>query len=155
MGTSASTRWLVGVGAALIVIVVLSLAVALIGRGERTYAEDTPEGVVQRYLRAVLDRDATTATGYWSDELQERCDETDIGSQIRQPRDFRASLRETREVDGLTEVEVRLTERWGTDPFGGGQYTRSERYILDEFDGEWQIVEPGWPIYWCPPAPPR
>ena len=55
-------------------------------------------------------------------------------------------------MGGQTEVVVRLTERWGMDPFGGGQYTRDEHYLLEELDGEWRIVEPGWPLHWCPPA---
>jgi hypothetical protein len=152
VGTSASVRWLAGVGVALVVIVVLSLAVALIGRGERTYAEDTPEGTVQRYLRAVLDRDAEAALGYWSPELQERCEQTEMTSQFRQARDFRASLRGTREVGDFTEVDVRITERWGNDPFGGGSYTHQQLITLQEINGEWRITEPAWPIYWCPPS---
>ena len=73
--SSTSSRWLIGAGAVITVLVVASVLVAVLGTtGETvTYPEDTPEGVVQRYLQAIQASETQVAYDYLGVELQEGC----------------------------------------------------------------------------------
>jgi hypothetical protein len=60
-----SSRFLIGFGIALAVVVVVAVALVLTTRGSVTLLpEDTPQGVVQRYLMAVQEKDYSKAYGF-------------------------------------------------------------------------------------------
>ncbi len=153
--TSLSTRWLLGVVAVVVAAVALSVVAIVIGGDEQEFAAGTPEATVQGYLRSVIDRDASAAGGYLSADLIERCDEQRLRDAYRRPldRDVRATLRGTAEVGDVTEVRVRITEFRGNPPFGGDDYSHDELFALRQEDGAWRIVEPPWPVYFCPEPP--
>ena len=150
--TSLSTRWLLGVAAAVVVAIALSVVAIVIGGDEQEFAAGTPEATVQGYLRAVIDRDASAAQGYLSAELLERCDEQRLRVAYRRPsdRDLRVTLRGTTKVGDVTEVRVRITEFRGGPPFGGDDYSHDQFFALQQEGGEWRIVDPPWPLYSCP-----
>ena len=152
---SQSTRWLVGVAAAIVVAVAISIVAALAGGEERLYEAETPEGTVQRYLRAVADRDAEAARQYLSPEMLEDCPDDFLRGQLRNvgQQDFRASLLQTRQVGEGTEVRVRISERYGNAPFESDEFSHEEIFLLEQHDGRWLIEEPAWPVYGCPPKP--
>ncbi len=149
--TSLSTRWLAAVAATVVVAIALSAVAIVTGGGEQEFAAGTPEDTVQRYLRAVIDRDASAASGYLSADLIERCDEQSQRETYRRfaDRDLRVTLRGTTEVGDATEVRVRITEFRGDPPFGGDDYSHDEFFTLRQEGGEWRIVEPPWPRYRC------
>jgi len=157
---SGSTRWLVAVAGVIGAAVVVSVVVAALAGGEDEFPEGTPEATVQSYLRAIADRDATAAFAFLSTDLDERCGEIPREAVVqRGDNRFRATLTETTVRDDTTEVEVEITEIYGSDPFGGGEYSFRHVFVLVEEAGEWRFDEAPWPLY-CPqpatvPAPIR
>ena len=149
--TSLSTRWLAGVAAVVVVAIALSV-VAIVVKDEQDFAAGTPEGTVQRYLRAVIDGDANAARGYLSADLIDRCDEQRLRDAYRRGsrRDVRATLRGTAEVGDVTEVRIRITEFRDDPPFRRDDYSHDEFFALRQEGGEWRIVEPPWPLSFCP-----
>ena len=156
MPASLSTRWLIVIGALFAAAVVAGAAIAIMVDSEQEFAADSPEWTVQRYLRAVSDRDATGALALLSAGLEERCGgEPREAITRRRDRDLRVTLDETVETGDGTEVRVRITEFYGDPPFGGGESSHYQTFVLGREDGEWRFVEPPWPLY-CPrplPAP--
>jgi hypothetical protein len=129
------------------------MAVALLSEGEDDFPPGSPEETVQLYLRAVADRDATTALSFISTELRESC--TDIPrDSILQRGDyaFRASLEETTLREGEAQVTVQVTETYGSPPFGGGESSYDQTFLLVQEGGEWRFSEMPWPLY-CVPKP--
>jgi hypothetical protein len=162
LGAPASTRWLAAIAAVVVGVVAVSTVVALAaGRGEEDFPPGTPEGTVQGYLRAVIDRDPERALDFLAPELLEDCDTDEYRRSIRNmirsgDREVRASLLGTRQRDDVTEVEVRITESYGDGPFGRNEYSQEHFFVLDQVEGEWRFVEPPWPLYACPkPVAPR
>lgn len=152
---AASTRWLVAVAGAVTVAVVVGVLVAALVDGEREFAPGTPEHTVQRYLRALADRDATTALALMSSDLETRCG-TIPRETVTQRGEwrFRASLDETITRADVTEVHVRISETYGSPPFGGGESTWPHVFYLVQEEGEWRFNEVPWPLY-CPGPPIR
>jgi hypothetical protein len=150
--TSLSTRWLAGVAAVVVVAVALSVVAIVAGGDEQEFAAGTPEATVQSYLRAVIDRDVSAAAGHLAADLVGRCDEQRLRDAYRRPsdRDVRVTLIGTTEVGEVTEVRTRITEVRGNPPFGGDDFSHDEFFALQQEDGEWRIVDPPWPLYFCP-----
>lgn len=115
---------------------------------------DSPEGVVQRYLRAVADGDRDTLRDLQSPALRERCEREFHGDWSRSPGDapvFEADLIGTDErSDGTVEVTVRITEFSGEPPFGGSGYDHTEIIVLERVGDSWAVAEPTWPYHVCP-----
>ena len=153
---SSSTRWLVGIGVAVVAVMALSIVVAIVADGEQEFDAGTPEATAQGYLRALRDRDAAAAVGLFTSELRSRCDAEQVRESYRYGRDFRATIRGTHEGDSVTEVDVRITEQQGEPLFGSSEYRHDEIFVLEREDGEWRISEPPWPLFSCSrilPAP--
>ena len=156
-----SSRWLVGVAGVVVALIVISVAVALINpRGAaETLSEDTPEGVVQRFILAIQDRDYTLAHSYLSDELKKTCTVAQIEERssfsVDTLRDNRIALLGTDELsDGRMQVRVRVTQVNVSPPFGVDESSYQERYVLVQENGDWRFAEPPWPLGWCPPIAP-
>ncbi|HHC09042.1 MAG TPA: hypothetical protein ENK55_10050 [Actinobacteria bacterium] len=140
--------WLGGLTVLIVVAVVLAT-----WRHPTRFPEDTPEGVVQRYLDAVFEGDAAAATEWWSAELAG----TDCSRLLRDELRFSASsfdravLDEVDVDDGRAEVIVVLSP--AADPFAG-TYEHPATFVLERTDRGWRIVEPPWPVEWCALEPP-
>lgn len=150
-----STQWLLGVLAAVAVLIGVAVVVSVTAGGETDFASDTPEGTVQAYLRAIADQDAEAAWAHFSPELQDRCSVSTVRDALRfGPRDFRAHLGEVVTRNGTTDVFVEVTERYGDGVFGGGESTFEHVFPLSAIEGGWRLVEASWPV-WCPAEPVR
>jgi len=152
-----SSRWLVAIAGVVVALIVISVVVALVNpRGAaETLPEDTPEGIVQRFILALEDEDYSLAHGYLSDELKESCAVEHVRDDahwfVEELTDRRVALLEEEELsDGRMEVRVHVTEVNVSPPFGVNEYSHQERYVLVQEVGEWRFAELPWPIDWCP-----
>ncbi len=155
-GMDASTRWLLGFAAALAALVIVALVLAQIGGVEPTeYAADSPEGVVQRYLKAVDDGDADAVVMLLSDDLMRPCIADGIRREFRHNNRSiegrRISLIEVRELSP-ERVAVDIRIKWIAEPelFSPppDESSRERDIILERrSDESWGIAELDWPIY--------
>ena len=148
-----SSRWLAGIALLVVALVVLSVVVALVNRrGVSLLPEDTPEGVVQRYVLALQEGDGKRAYGYLSGELQEHCTYQYFWDSTRtlERRDTRISLESTEALDGDVEVWVKVTETRLSQPFGMREHSYTMQYVLEREKDAWRFSEPPWPLGWCP-----
>lgn len=149
---SGSTRWLAGVCAVVLVIVVAGVLAAMRG-GPQSYPADSPEYTVQQYVRAVADRDATKAISYMTSELRDRCDTTPRDAITNRGRsNVRATLENVQRGDKTATVRVGITESYGSGPFDGGDSTQTVVFELVQQADGWRFTDAPWPLY-CPSAP--
>lgn len=144
--------WLIGAAVFLGVLLVVSIVLALTSR-ETEFAPGTPERTVQDLLRAAEGDDIEAAYRMLSAELLENCelkDYADGGYRFDDDRDIRATLRETKVIDGVTFVEVRITQFYGGGPFDSGESSYNRRYALRQEGGVWKFTEYPWPYDYCP-----
>ncbi len=144
--------WLIGAAAILAVLLIVSIVLALTTR-ETEFAPGTPERAVQDLLRAAESDDIEAAYRMLSAELIENCelkDYADGGYRFDDDRDIRATLRETKVIDGVTFVEVRITQFYGGGPFDSGESSYNQRYALRQEGGVWKFTEYPWPYDYCP-----
>jgi hypothetical protein len=139
----------------LIGVAVAALVIGAVAGALREPAElpaDSPEGVVQAYLQAVLDGDVTAARGYLAATTAERCTAGDY-RQAWVPESLTATLDEVTVADGggsdEAEVDVRLRTVAGPEPFGGGDFSSLETFVLMREDGTWQVTGEPWPVFSC------
>ena len=141
------------------------LDVGHLGVGVKEFPESEPEGIVQRYLLALQNRDYPLARTYLKERLKESCTEEYLreasrwfaersgGTQI-------ALIGKSTLSDGRVEVRVRITEVNVAAPFGVNENSHEERYLLTQENGRWRLDQPAWPVFGCPdrqvpPKPPR
>lgn len=111
---------------------------------------DSPEGVVQAYLQAVLDEDYAEAAGYFAAETAERCDsEAFADAWIG---DWQtADLEDVRMRGAEAQVTVRFRSPSAPPPVPAGNgYRRSQTLTLVEEDGAWRLTGTPWPLRHCP-----
>lgn len=149
-----STVLLIVIGVLFAVAIAAAAVIASIRGGEDDLPEGTPGRVVQLYLKAVEDRDATKALTYLSPELASRCSTYPKEAITRRgDSSFRATLEETR-IDGATAtVRVELTETFRGAPFGQSDPKQTLVFELQQVSGEWRFSDSPWPLY-CPPKLP-
>ena len=155
-GLGLSNAWLVGGGAALAVLLVASIAVALLN-ADTEFEPGSPEAAVQTLLRAADDEDVESAYGLLSDALQDQCALEDFAGgprrQIHNLADQRLAYENTRTVGETVFVNVRVTEFSGGD-FFGSHSSFEQQYALRLTDGEWQFTQYPWPFFQCGPFKP-
>lgn len=147
-----SNRWLVVAALVLALVIGGSIALGSVRPGETDFPADSPEGTVQRYVRAIEAEDAAAIRETLSPTAQQRCELSDIRNALRYPddRDLRVTLRDSRITGDRAEVKVRVTESTGSGPFDSGSYDHEETFDLVRVEGRWVIEQPTWPVY-CPP----
>jgi hypothetical protein len=128
--------------------VVVSVVVAVAAPGPRPPAS-SPEGVVARYLQAVIDRDADAAT-FLSAGTAGRCD-TALLRDAWIPPSLTATLDDVEVRGDEAEVVVRLRSVPAPPPFGGGGFSSIERFTLVRASAgaAWRIEGDPWPVYAC------
>ena len=158
---SASTKWLGGVAAVVVGLIVVSVLVAALGANKEPVLlpEDQPEGVVQRYLLAVDANETEKAFGYVSPKLKDYCTVQQFrdSTQYTREQDMRISLSRTEVVGGVTFVDVRVTQTHvnAEIPFTPRESSFTQRFSLQQVDGAWKFIDPPWPMSWCPGLDPR
>ena len=133
---------------AVIVIVTLGLAAvaALLTSSQETkeYSTSSPEGVVQMYLRDVIDGKNEDAIRFLSQDSL--CDATDL-DRSWMPENVRVNLSETRIEGERAFVDVAADISSG-GPFDD-YYTENHTYRLARENGAWKILGIPWPMYSC------
>ena len=133
---------------AVIVIVTLGLAAvaALLTSSQETkeFSTSSPEGVVQMYLRDVIDGKNEDAIRFLSQDSL--CDATDL-DRSWMPENVRVNLRETRIEGERAFVDVAADISSG-GPFDD-YYTENHTYRLARENGAWKILGIPWPMYSC------
>lgn len=157
-GARGSDRLLWGIvaGAVLLVLAGFGLLLVVRDRQPEQYPEDTPQGVVQRYLTALSEGRFTDAEQYISESVKAKYTE---GLRPKLPvptssgRSYRVVLQDTR-VDGDRATVTVAVSRFS--PGGGGlfdrptQYTDTYVFELRREGGQWRIIWPEYfnPIFW-------
>lgn len=144
--------WLIGAGVVLGALLVGSVVLALLSE-ETEFAPGTPERAVQDLLRAVENEDVEAVHAMLSEDLLEKCELNEFAnthSYRSDRRDIRAMLRDTKVVDDITFVNVRVTRFRGSGPFDSGESSYDRRFALQKQGGEWKFTEYPWPYDYCP-----
>ncbi|HET9878861.1 MAG TPA: hypothetical protein VFQ81_06115 [Candidatus Limnocylindria bacterium] len=154
--SGSGNRTLLAIGAAVIGLVIITVAVVLAAgnRGPVAYPADSPEGVLQAYLTAVEDGDAAGAHAYFSAEVRERMDldafEAALEDHARYaPESSRRVLFDRRDGEGdHVRLHLVVEEFYGDGLEGSTNRTSREIRLVRE-DGTWRIDEP---LAWLDPA---
>ena len=153
----ASTRWLIGIAAAIALAIAAAVIVALVAGGPRTFAPDSPEYAVQQYLAAVARADATAAWSYLTPELRDACGDFSREAITRRgDAGLRATLDGTTiRDDGTALVRVRIVESYGDGPFGTtSESTMTVAYELRRDGATWRFTQSPWPLFCAKPVLP-
>lgn len=143
--------WLIGGGAALGALLIISIALALTNR-TADFAPGTPEAAVQALLLAANASDFETAYGMLASELRAECLQdhfrdmhVDYGYNYHSPPDIQARLGSARIVNDAAFVVVEITEYYGGGIYGSGTSSRNQRYSLRRENGDWKFTAFPWP----------
>jgi len=136
---------------ALVLVGLLAVTAIIVAVREPTrFDPGSPEAAVQDYLEAVLAEDAVSAHDMLSAVLQARCDIRDLEDRSYRSDGERIVLVGSTFDDAGAVVDVEFTASYSDGVFDYSQYSYEERFELAMFAGDWRIVEPPWPYYWCP-----
>lgn len=134
-------------------IVVVAVAVAAVvaavlaaNRPEVELDTSTPEGVVQAYLRAVVDGDADAAAAHLSPRTG--CDAGNLADAYV-PAGVRVVLVDTGSGGDAATVTVEIVESDRSGVLGGYDYVHEERFTLETAGDSWLITEAPWPLLYC------
>lgn len=113
-------------------------------REEKTYSSSTPEGIVQLYLKAIIEGKNDIAAQYFA--ANSECDASDID---------RAYIAETLRVNLISSsieadaayVKIDANTSSG-GPFEDG-YNESHTYRLVKENGAWRLTGIPWPLWDC------
>jgi hypothetical protein len=125
-------------------IALVATLVVLAVQTETEYDASTPEGTVQRYVRALIEDDHRGALAFLDEDLG--CTTDDLRwSRLSGSTTVRLVGTHS---DGADRAEVDLSVSEYAGPFGGG-YEFPTTIVLERHGGEWSIVEVPWPVYYC------
>lgn len=151
--------WLIGGGAFVGVLLVVSIVLALM-RSEAEFPAGSPEAAVQTYLRALQDDDFTTAHSLFSTDLRAECSLDDfVGGSVYYKREIanqRVVLESTADLNDSVVVTTRVSQVSDSGPFGVSEYSSSQVFTLRQEDGGWRFTKQPWPFFGCDrpiPAP--
>ena len=156
-----STRILLGVVAGVILLVVLAIALPrLVNQEEATYPPDSPEGTVQRYIRAAIDEDPETAIALLTEHNKTDCVLRELREHMGHPSvrvrpippaldRYRVRLGNVEEIDS-ENVTVTIGTSYVSEPdlfeFPNDRNTYEYEFELQRSpDGFWLIAESEWP----------
>jgi|WetSurMetagenome_2_1015567.scaffolds.fasta_scaffold917275_1 hypothetical protein len=149
-----SSRFLLGFGIFIVVVVAVAVIIALVGGNEQVklLPEDSPEGTVQQFLMAVKAQDYPKAYGYLhpqSDQLKENSYDNWIRSaqSYRDSSTWKASIVKStvRENDATVEVKVDVFRPEG--PLANPVNTNRITFLLQKENAKWMINSPV-DMYW-------
>jgi hypothetical protein len=149
-----SSRFLLGFGIFIVVIVAVAVIIALVGGNEQVklLPEDSPEGTVQQFLMAVKAQDYPKAYSYLypqSDQLKGNPYDNWIRStqSYRDSSTWKASIVKStvRENDATVEVTVAVFRPEG--PLANPVNTNRITFLLQKENAKWMINSPV-DLYW-------
>jgi hypothetical protein len=152
---SSSRRWLIifTIIISVLVITTVSLAVFTNGNEVVLLPEDTPQGIVQRYLIAVQEKNYQTAYSYLSFDPLQKIETYDdwlrivTGVQTSNQSEWKAALNKVIQNGDNATVEVAIDTIRPGEPFGDLTSSQQIIFQLIKIDSMWLITSPTY-IYW-------
>lgn len=148
-------RWLVATTLAVAALIAFAAWVVAVRPSPPAFGPDTPEGVVQRYVAAVIDGDLALARSTFAADLAARCPPSTFGMRVREawwwdesPRrdEWHVRLLETTTLsDGQVRVRVGVERIAAAPPFDVGSTTSEHAFVLAMVDGAWRLTSFDWP----------
>ena len=131
----------------MLIVVAVIVLVVIVPRSAQTYAEDTPEGTLQRYLRALDEGDSETAYSFFSREVKRDFPLSEFENGLPSPDLGLDEIPRTVRVAGVDMRGDTATLRLAVDEYVDvlplSREYRSERRIrLIREDGAWKIDQP-------------
>lgn len=137
-------RVLLGILAAIAVLVVVALGVVFLRGEPQPLDESSPAGVVQRYSKAVIDADTAAADAYLTDAARARCANYYGSAQAS-----RVVLISTIERGSTATVRVSVVHAAADGPFGPSEYTEEAAFGLVNEAGKWMINDLPYSLQAC------
>jgi len=154
VGKKSSKRLWFGFGFAIIALVIVAVVLVLAARGNVSLlSEDTPQGIVQRFLTAVQDKDFPKAYSYLSlDERGVKITYADwlesVPAQILSPQStWRATLNNAIVTDDKANVAVTMDTFRPEGPFTDPVRSQMVSFQLSKIGDSWFITSPP-DLYW-------
>jgi len=154
-GPMSAGRWLVLTAATIVVLIAVSVAVVALRPGPTAFDPDTPEGTVQRYVAAVIDRDLPAAWALFDAELAERCTASTFDRTVQEAfwwgarsgrDDLHVRLVESVPLSGdRVRVTVSVERTVVRPPFDVGGFTSIYDFVVGREADAWRIVSFDWP----------
>ncbi|HEX5038702.1 MAG TPA: hypothetical protein VFW95_01025 [Candidatus Limnocylindria bacterium] len=153
-----ANRTLLAIGAGVIALVVVTLAVVLLtdDGGRTSFAPDSPEAALQAYLAALEDEDVDVAYAAFSDDVRSRVNadafEREVGLRDAGSSDGPDTryLVTASNVDGDTALVTVTVEEFYGDGLNGSTNRYDHEIHLVREEGAWHIDEP---LVWLESAP--
>lgn len=151
-----SSRTLIGFGIAIAVLVIVTVILVLTtGRGNAPLlAINTPEGVVQRYLVAVQEKNFATAYNYLApydpknpDNPTQTYDNWLSSAQNSGNSTWKANLGQVNITGDTASVTVIVDVFRAGGPFGNPVSTNNMNFMLKKTGANWLIISPT-DLYW-------
>lgn len=126
-------------------VVIVSLIAVFTRSAPAPLDPNSPEGVVQTYMQAVIDDDLTAARALLTAELRENCQT----SQPSPPTGVRITHVRTIERTDEATVTVDIGSPGGGGLFGPSDYVSRESFELARTDEGWRIAVAPWQFETC------
>jgi hypothetical protein len=153
---NSSRRWLFIFAIVISILVIATISLVLLTKGNEVtlLPEDTPQGIVQRYLIAVQEKNYQEAYNYLSFDPSEKTQTYDdwlrmvIGApQISNQPVWKATLGKTTQNGDNATVEVIIDTFRPGGLFEDPLHSQQIIFQLSKIDGKWLITSPTY-IYW-------
>jgi hypothetical protein len=150
---NSSRRWLIIFTSVIGVLVIATVALVLFTKGNEValLPEDTPQGIVQRYLMAVQEKDYPKAYSYLSFTPTQKDTEYDdwikFGLPVNSSVTWKATLGKIMQNSENATVEVTIDTFRPGGPFEDTQYNQQIIFQLVRVNGSWFITSPTY-LYW-------
>jgi hypothetical protein len=150
-----SSRMLIGFGIAIAVLIVVTVVLVFtMGQGSPTaLPENTPQGTVQKYLKAVQARDYTTAYNLLApvtdaaNTPKQSFDSYAMSAQNNANSAWKASLGTVNESGTTATVEITVEVFRAGGPFNNAVNSHTVSFFLKKTGAEWLITAP-LDLYW-------
>ncbi len=146
-----STKWLIGFGSVIGALVVLAIVLVLALPGEKQLPpENTPEGVVMRYFKALEEEDYREAYSYLSEESRAENEwvatfESWVGYNYypeQRKSVWKVTVIEVDNYNLTASVDVEISSFEPNAAFSVPVYSYRQVYRLDNTESGWKIREP-------------
>ena len=151
---NSSRRWLFVFAIVIVVLVIATVSLVLLTKGNKVtlLPEDSPQGIVQRYLTAIQEKDYQKAFDYLSFSPSQKITTFNdwiltVGAPQSSQSVWKATLGKiTLNSDNAT-VEVTIDTFHPGGLFGDSQYSQQIDFLLIKKGNSWFITSPTY-IYW-------
>jgi len=136
-----------GILAAIAILIVALIATSIListNQQDRQYSTTTPEGVVQTYLKAVIEGKHDQAASFFVAESE--CDAADIDRAYVSD-SLRVNLVSS-EIEG-DSAYVKIDANMNSGALLDDGYTESHTYRLKRESGSWRLEGIPWPVWDC------